>query len=131
MRINVKYFGRDAEGRKAPSWWLNKVFDDAMEYAADAAEAYANEASNPNDMGDDWQAAYNKAYDEEYKEALARVENMQKKIYFQEEGICSCCEQQCGASYPWEDTFHSAHYDMVGECEGCYVGLCECIEDHA
>ena len=131
MKIHVKYFPRWSEGRLAPAEWLDSIYDDRYTEAYDDAQLYADEVSVPGSMGDDWQSAFDNALDINVSHVNAEDERRRHKIYFADEGICSCCNHQCGMSFPWEYGYHNSYLDTVGECEACYIGLCECVEDHA
>lgn len=133
MHIHVKYFKRCVEGRKAPEDWLRRIQEDEMTNAYEMAHQEANERSDPNDMGDDWDAAFDDALEYYTGPLDAFDEQRRKKIFFQEEDVCGCCKKQLGATYPWEhdEYYTNTYYNCFGECEACVVGCCDIIEDHA
>lgn len=133
MKIHVKYFERCSEGCKAPGYWLSQLQDEEFDNIYDEAWTEASEVSNPNDMGDDWDVAFDEAYNRRAKELAKLDEHRRKKIYFQHEDVCDCCQRQLDATYPWERDkyYHDSFYNLYGECEACVVGCCDIIEDHA
>lgn len=134
MKIKVKYFGRRIEGRKAPEEWLHEVEQMAYKNANERANGAADQLVPNPKLPEEWFDVYCKLSDEYDEQVEKEVAMDKKRIFFQDEDICGCCEQQVGAVYPWdreEEHSRPSYYNYYGDCEACVLGCCECIEDHA